>query len=41
MNNIKLINKNIINENDSVIVNILLFGSSKYEYHIKSFINFN
>ena len=36
MNNIKLIDKNIINENDSVIVNILLFGSSKYEYHINS-----
>ena len=36
MNNIKLIDKNIINENDSVIVNILLFGSRKYEYHINS-----
>ena len=36
MNNIKLIDENIINENDSFIVNILLFGSSKYEYHINS-----
>ena len=36
MNNIKLIDEIIINENDSVIVNILLFGSSKYEYHINS-----
>ena len=36
MNNIKLIDKNIINENDSVIVNILLFGNRKYEYHINS-----
>ena len=36
MNNIRLIDKNIINENDSVIVNILLFGSRKYEYHINS-----
>ena len=36
MNNIKLIDKNIINENDSVIVNIVLFGSRKYEYHINS-----
>ena len=36
MNNIKSINKDIINEIDSDLVNILLFGSSKYEYPINS-----
>ena len=36
MNNIKLIDKDIINETDSDLVNILLFGSSKYQYHINS-----
>ena len=36
MNNIKSIDKGIINETDSDLVNILLFGSSKYEYHINS-----
>ena len=34
MNNIKPIDKDIINKTDSDLVNILLFGSSKYEYHI-------
>ena len=36
MNNIKSIDKNIINATDSDLVNILLFGSSKYQYHINS-----
>ena len=36
MNNIKSIDKDIINETDSDLVNILLFGSSKYQYHIIS-----
>ena len=36
MNNIKSTDKDIINETDSDLVNILLFGSSKYEYHINS-----
>ena len=36
MNNIKLIDKDIINETDSDLVNILFFGSSKYQYHINS-----
>ena len=36
MNNIKSIDKDIINETDSDLVNILLFGSSKYQYHINS-----
>ena len=36
MNNIKSIDKDIINETDSDLVNILLFGSSKYQYHIDS-----
>ena len=36
MSNIKSIVKDIINETDSDLVNILLFGSSKYQYHIKS-----
>ena len=34
MNNIKSIDKDIINETDSDLVNILLFRSSKYQYHI-------
>ena len=36
INNIKSIDKDIINETDSDLVNIHLFGSSKYEYHINS-----
>ena len=36
MNNIKSIDKDIINETDSDLVNILLFGSIKYHYHINS-----
>ena len=36
MNYIKSIDKGIINETDSDLVNILLFGSSKYQYHINS-----
>ena len=36
MKNSKSIDKNIINETDSDLVNILLFRSSKYEYHINS-----
>ena len=36
MNNIKSIDKDIINEADSDLVNILLIGSSKYQYHINS-----
>ena len=36
MNNIKSIDKDIINATDSDLVNILLFGSSKYQYHINS-----
>ena len=36
MNNIKSIDKTIINAPDSALVNILLFGSSKYQYHINS-----
>ena len=36
MNNIKSIDKDIINETDSDLVNILLFRSSKYQYHINS-----
>ena len=36
MSNIKSIDKDIINETDSDLVNILLFGSSKYQYHINS-----
>ena len=36
MNNIKSIDKDIINETDSDLVNILLFGSSTYQYHINS-----
>ena len=36
MNNIKSIDKGIINETDSNLVNILLFASSKYQYHINS-----
>ena len=35
MSNIKSIVKDI-NETDSDLVNILLFGSSKYQYHINS-----
>ena len=34
MKNIKSTDKDIINETDSDLVKILLFGSSKYEYHI-------
>ena len=33
-NNFKSIDKDIINATDSDLVNILLFGSSKYQYHI-------
>ena len=36
MDNIKSTDKDIINENDSDIVNILLLGRCKYEYHINS-----
>ena len=36
MNNIKSIDKDVISETDSDLVNILLFGSIKYEYHINS-----
>ena len=36
MNNIKSIDKDIINETDSTLVNILVFGSSKYQYDINS-----
>ena len=36
MNYIKSIDKGIINETDSDLVNILLFGSTKYQYHINS-----
>ena len=36
INNIKSIDKDIINASDSDLVNILLFGSSKYQYHINS-----
>ena len=36
MNNTKSIDKDIIKETDSDLVNILLFGSSKYQYHINS-----
>ena len=36
MNNIESIDKDIIHASDSDIVNILLFGSSKYQYHINS-----
>ena len=36
MSNIKSIDKNIINASDSDLVNNLLFGSSKYQYHINS-----
>ena len=32
--NIKSIDKDIINETDSDLVNTLLFGSSKFQYHI-------
>ena len=35
-NNIKSIGKDIINETDSNLVNVLLFSSCKYEYHINS-----
>ena len=34
MNNIKSIDKVIIHASDSDLVNIPLFGSSKYQYHI-------
>ena len=36
MNDVKSIDKDIINATDSDLVNILLFGSSKYQYHINS-----
>ena len=36
MNNIKSIDKDIIKETDTDLVNILLFGSSKYQYHVNS-----
>ena len=36
MDNIKSIDKDIINETDSALVSILLFGSSKWQYHINS-----
>ena len=36
MNNIKSIDKYIINETDSDLVNILLFGRSKYQYYTNS-----
>ena len=36
MNNIKSIDKDIINATNSDLVNILLFGSSKYQYLINS-----
>ena len=36
MRNIKSIDKDIINAPDSHLVNILLFASSKYQYHINS-----
>ena len=36
MKNIRSIDENIINETDSDLVNILLFGSSKSEYPISS-----
>ena len=36
MKNIRSIDENIINETDSDLVNILLFGSSKSEYPINS-----
>ena len=36
MNNIESTDKDIINETDSDLVNILLFGSSKYQYHINT-----
>ena len=36
MNNIKSIDKGIIHASDSDVVNILRFGSSKYQYHINS-----
>ena len=34
MNNIKSVDKDITKETDSDLVNILLLGSSKYQYHI-------
>ena len=36
MNNIKSVDKDIINETDSDLVNILLFERSKYQYHSNS-----
>ena len=36
MNNIKSVDKGIINTTDSGLVDNLLFGSSKYQYHISS-----
>ena len=36
MNNIKSIDKDMINMTDSDLVNIFLFVNSKYQYHINS-----
>ena len=36
MNNVKSIDKDIIKKTGSDLVNILLSGSSKYQYHINS-----
>ena len=36
MSNIKSIDKDIINETDRDLANILFFGGSKYQYHINS-----
>ena len=36
MDNIKSIDKDVINETDSDLVKILLFGSSKYQYQTNS-----
>ena len=41
MNNIKSVDKDIINENDSDLVNILLFGSSKMPHQFKNTQFFN
>ena len=36
LNNIISVDKDIINATDGDLVNILLFGGSKYQYHINS-----
>ena len=36
MDNIKSIDKDVINETDSDLVKFLLFGSSKYQYQTNS-----